>query len=859
MKRWIARALVVAGVLSGLALSPASAAPELLPNDVTPLNYNLSVAPDAAALTWQGKDVIAIMVRRPVSDMVLNAEDLAFDRVTLDGVRNATTTLDAGRAQATLHFAAPIAPGPHILAIDYHGKIGRETLGFFAMDYETSSRSERALGTNFEPASARKFLPCWDEPARKATFRLSVDVPNDRTAVSNMPVQSVEQISPTLKRVHFATTPKMSTYLLFLGIGDFERIHRAVDGVDVGVVVKRGDAAKGAYALDQAVQLLHFYDDYFGYHFPLPKLDLVAAPGEIEGSSMENWGAIFCSQDDVLFDPAKSTEPERQGVFEVVSHEMAHQWFGDLVTMAWWDNLWLNEGFASWMQVHAADALHPEWRTGLKAQSIFEGGKQADAEPSTHPVVQDVDTAAQALQAFDAITYSKGAAVITMLNAYIGPDAFRDGMQRYMKAHAFGNAVDADLWSIMQTVAKKPILQIEHDFTRQEGLPLICLSQPEAGLHLAEMRFFDNARSGSQGDAQIWSIPVSIAAPGASGQQILLKDPITLPIHDAVLVNAGQTAYARVLYPENAFLKLVPAVPDLAPVDQLGLINDGFALGLAAYAPPENAFIVAQKLRPSADPIVWQRVTAIVMTLDRHYTDGPARSAFRAFARALLAPALSQIGDEPRPGENSNISELRDDLAATLGHLGDDAVIARARQLLASGGGTPDEQRTALDIAAETAGASEFEPLLDRARKSQDPFDKQRIYESLSGVADPTLARRMIGIALSNEVPAGSNAGMISALAYYHPDLVWDEAIPHLADPAVGMARDEQWDVIREVASGLSDQGRVAEVQAYIDAHVPADARRPFAGAIAAIQDNHRIATRVLPYFDHWIAAQTKP
>jgi aminopeptidase N len=527
--------------------------------------------------------------------------------------------------------------------------------------------------------------------------------------------------------------------------------------------------------------------------------------------------------------------------------------------MAWWDNLWLNEGFADWMETVAADALHPEWQKGLQAQSIFESGKQADAEPSTHPVVQDVDTAAQALQAFDSITYDKGAVVITMLNAYIGPDVFREGVRRYMRAHAFGNTVDTDLWGIMQTAAKKPILRIERDFTRQEGLPLICVSFPQAGLHLAEIRFFDNARSGQQGAAQRWTIPLSLAIPGAQTRQMLLTDTPTLPLHSPVLVNAGQTAYARVLYPQSAFVDLLPAVPGLAPVDQLGLMNDGLALGLGGYAPPENVFLVAQTLPATADPVVWRRVAAIVMTLDWHYTDGPARAAFRAFARSLLAPVLAQIGEGPRPGENPNAPILRDTLTSTLGHLGDETVIARARQILASGAGTPDEQRTALDIAAETADAAEFDSLLDRARKSRDPLDKERIYDSLSSVADPALAKRMMAIALTNEVPAGSSAGIISQLAYYHPDLIWSEAVPHLGDPASGMTRDEQWDVIVATARGLSDPDRIPEVQAYIDAHVPADARRPFVGAVAAIRQNHRIATAVLPALDRWIAAQTKP
>lgn len=859
MPKLVMPVLLIAAALIGAVSSPASAKPQLLPDDVIPVHYNLSIAPNESALTWQGQVVIAVEVKRPTADIVLNAEGLTLDRVALDGRPDTATSLDAALGRATLHFAVPIVPGAHTLSIAYRGTIGHETLGFFAMDYQTSAGAERTLATNFEPASARKFFPCWDEPARKATFSLTVDVPGDRTAISNMPVQTEEPVSATVKRIRFVVTPRMSTYLLFLGIGDFERIHRIVDGTDVGVVVKRGDTAKAAYALEQAALLLHFYNDYFGYRFPLPKLDLIAAPGNIEGGSMENWGAIFYSQDELLFDPAKSTEAERQIVFEVISHEMSHQWFGDLVTMAWWDNLWLNEGFARWMQSWAADALHPEWKTGLQAQSIYDSGKQADAKASSHAIVQEIDTAAQALQAFDAITYNKGAAVITMLNAYIGPETFRTGVRLYMRMHAFGNTVDTDLWTIMQRVAKKPILRIERDFTRQDGLPLICVSTPPAGLHLAEDRFFDNSQSGKHGPAQQWTIPLDLAVPGAPSRQILLADTATFPLQPPVLVNAGQTAYARVLYPQAPFQALLPRVPSFAPVDQLGLMNDSFALGLAGYAPLSNFFALVQKLPPDADPVVWRRIVRFVVMLDRHYRDTPDRAAFRSFARGLLAPALAQIGEQPRAGESPNTPVLRDVLTSTLGHLGDDAVIARARQLLASGTGTPDERQTALDIAAETADAAQFDSLLERARKSEDPLDKERVYGSLSDVADPALAKRMLAIALTNEMPAGSAAEMISEIAANHPELVWNEAVPHLADPAAGMTRDQQWNVVTGTANELSDPDRIAELQAYMDANVPADARRPFIGAIAAIRDNQRIATRVLPALNRWIASQTKP
>jgi aminopeptidase N len=744
----------------------------------------------------------------------------------------------------------------HKLAIAYHGKIGTTTLGFFAMDYTSPQGPRRTLATNFEPASARTLLPCWDEPARKATFSITVDAPKDSMAVSNMPVASKTPLSATLQRVHFATSPKMSTYLLFLGIGDFERIHRMVDGVDVGVVVKRGDTAKAAYALDQASALLHYYDGYFGVRFPLPKLDLVAAPGEIHGGSMENWGAIFYSQDHLLFDPAKSTERDRQLVFLVVSHEMAHQWFGDLVTMAWWDNLWLNEGFARWMQTYAADALHPEWKTGLQAQDIFEDGKTVDALPSTHPVLQPVESAEQAEEAFDGITYDKGAAVITMLNAYIGPDAFREGVQRYMHAHAFANAVDTDLWSIMQTVAGKPILQIERDFTRQEGLPLVRVSETPQGIHLAVGRFF--ADPDASAPAQHWTLPLATATPGAPAETILLQDQADIPVHPPVLVNAGQTGYARVLYPQPAFAALLSYLPRDASVDQLGLLNDALALGYAEDAPPGNVLAIMKGLPADADPIVWSRVVAIIDELDHRYADKPGRAAFRAFARNLLAPVAARWIEDGKPDADANAPILRSRITIELGDLGDAQIIATARSMINSDGGNPAAQRAALTIAAAQADEATFDSLLARARQAIDPLEKLHIYRALGEVENPDLARRLIAIALSGEMPPGSNVSVLISLARNHPDLGWNEIVPHLGDPKAGFDRTLQWRGAGAIAEMSSDPKRIADLQDYLDKNVPADARKPFAGSIATIRDNGRIAAHVLPQLDAWIAALTK-
>jgi aminopeptidase N len=828
---------------------------QVLPESVVPLHYELALVPDAASLTFTGKVAITIRVTAEGPAITLNAAGLTLDHAALDGGPDARVSLDKELGRATLTFAKGVTTGEHLLTIDYHGAIGRATAGFFAMDYAGPDGPRRTLATNFEPADARDLLPCWDEPARKATFTVSIEVPKDRMAISNMPIAEASPLSATTQRVRFQQTPKMSTYLLFVGVGDYERIQTRVDGVDVGVVVKRGDTGKAAYALEQAAKLLHYYNDYFGIAYPLPKLDLIAAPGQILGGSMENWGAIFYSQNHLLFDPGSSTEEDRQLVFLVVAHEMAHQWFGDLVTMSWWDDLWLNEGFARWMQTYAADDLHPEWETGLQASGIFEQGKQADSVPSTHPVLQRVDTADQAEEAFDSITYDKGAAIITMINGYVGRERFREGVRRYMRAHAYGNTVDTDLWGPMQEAAGLPILGIEHDFTRQEGLPLVSVTRTPAGVHLTQSRFADDPSTLAGAAKQRWRLPLAVGPAGGTSRHILLTGTAELPQAPPLLVNAGQLGYARVLYRGEPFDALKERFAMLAPADQLGLLNDSWAFALAAEAPASQLMELAARAPAGANPIVWGRLLDIFGQLDRRYVDGPQRAAFRGWVLRRLIPVAERIGTTVSAGEPSNVQILRGELRESAGRLGDGAVTSRAGEQLKTGAGTAAEQRTAVNVVAAQADAGTFDALLARARQTTDPLEKAHLFHALAGVTDPALARRMVDIALTDQVPAGSNDRLLGELAKRHPDMVWDTLAPRLDDPQLPFSRTQRWSLAGEIAAYSSEPGRIADLEAYEARSVPPEARKPFLESVAAIRRNQRIVTRVLPEIDRWIAA----
>ncbi|MET0220325.1 MAG: M1 family metallopeptidase, partial [Tardiphaga sp.] len=390
------------------------AAPGKLPKTTVPVRYDIELTPDLARLTIAGHETVALELSQPVSRITLNAVNIAIDEATVDdGAQRATVALDAAAETATLSFPQILPAGTHRLSLHFASRINSFDRGLFFADYPTRDGTRRMVSSQLEAADARRIFPCWDEPAFKASFALTVTVPQSFLAVSNMPVSHEEQAAPDLKRVSFAPTPKMSSYLFVLTAGELERITADAGGVEVGVVTTKGKSEKGRFALDEAVRLLSYYNDYFGVAFPLPKLDLIAVPGGY-GGAMENWGGITFFESRLLFDSNTDADGARRDIFSIVAHEMAHQWFGDLVTMGWWDNIWLNEGFASWMQAKAAERFYPQWRTWLNGS-----GKQfamtLDARRTSHPVQQPVADDSEATAAFDAITYNKGQALIRML------------------------------------------------------------------------------------------------------------------------------------------------------------------------------------------------------------------------------------------------------------------------------------------------------------------------------------------------------------------------------------------------------------------------------------------------------------
>jgi aminopeptidase N len=862
----IVAAFAVLLAVAGLARAEAPASPSyriMLPDEVVPERYAIRVTPNAETLTFTGKAEIAISVQKATDRIVLNAADLTIGRATLSGRSEIPKmVIDEIQQTAAFVFEKPVEPGRYVLSLEYAGKIYQQASGLFALDYDTLQGQRRALFTQFENSDARRFVPSWDEPERKAVFVLTVVMPKVQMAISNMPIAETTEIDGGQVAIRFADSPKMSSYLLFLAVGDFERISQTVGDNEVGVVVRRGETAKAEFALDAAVKLLGYYNDYFGTPYPLPKLDLVAAPGRSQFfGAMENWGAILYFETVLLLDPKLSTDKDKQTIFIIVAHEMAHQWFGDLVTTAWWEDLWLNEGFASWMQNKATDHFHPEWKTWLQAASGQQDAMDLDARSGTHPVITPIHDVLQAANAFDAITYKKGQAVVRMLEAYVGEDAFRAGVRAYIKKYAYGNAVTDDLWAEIDKASPLPVSEIAHDFTLQAGVPLIRAKKLRSSIDLSQDCFAVDETSQT---TQTWRTPVLVAAAsGGTAWQgtVSAEAPATVSsFSETAIVNSGQTGYFRVAYDPALWGPLVQRFATLAPADQLGLLYDSRALGEAGEVPISSFLELADRADAGNDPVVSHTLADQLASIDFNYEGLPGRSAYRVFARRRLNPVLARLGWDVHPGEPDNDAVLRGTVLTKLGDFDDAAVIAEARRRFAAYLVNPDTlggstRETVLKIVANNADTATWDQIHSLAKAATSPTDKSRLYALLGASHDPVLADKALALALSDEPPNTVRPVIIKSVADVFPERAFDFALANRVAIEAMLEPNERYRFFADRASGARDLATAEKLAAYAEAYVPATARGDVTKAIASIRYRAKVIAERLPDIDRWIAA----
>ena len=848
-------------VLLSLAVSSPALAAGQLPRDVVPVLYDISVRPDAAAMTFAGEETVSVDVVKPTRTIVLNAADLKITRATFDG-RAVPVKLDAAAQTLTLTLPRAASIGRHSVGFAWTGAINKSAAGLFAIDYAgADGKQQRMLATQFEAPDARRFAPMWDEPAFKARFRLSSTAPAGQRAVSNMPATSVTNTGGQ-QLYRFGETPVMSSYLLFLGMGDLDRKTARAAGVEIGIVSRRGVVDQGDYALGAAKRLLPYYNSYFGQPFPLPKMDMIAGPGSSQFfGAMENWGAIFYFEPELLFDPARTTASAKQRIHVVVAHEMAHQWFGDLVTMKWWDDLWLNEGFASWMESKAGADLSPEWevRAGVIAGDR-EVAMGLDASSGTHPIIRPVENVDQISEAFDGITYSKGQAVIGMLEATLGPDKFRDGIRRYMAKYKYGNTVTDQLWAELSAASGQDVRTIARDFTLQGGVPLVTMTGSTCRngvttVSLTQGRFGLDAASKAP---QTWHVPLSVATVGGGDTDTLVTGtaatPVTVKGCGAVVLNHGKASYARMLYDEAGHAALVRDYPKLTLEDRVGTLGDDYALASGGYQDLSRYFAVQARVGETSNPLEWSTVTGKLASLNARYAGTPLEAPLRARTVAILAPVLARVGIDAKPGESALTSNLREDLVGLLGASGDQALAAQARGYVAKLRTDPTAippaiRQPILSTYAANATPAEWDQLLALAKAEPSPVAKNRLVSLLGAARDEAVAKRALALLGTDTLSDPQKAALLRSVSNAHPELALDWAIANRKLVEGFIEESSRAGFIIGLARGSNDAATLPKLRALSTASSKAAVDRTIAG----INVRRSAAERLRPAVEAWV------
>jgi aminopeptidase N len=870
---------LAAAALAFLAAGTARAAPRLitgdglepLPLDTRPVHYFISTRPDLAAARFEATAELTFEVVEPTAVVTVNSLGLDIASARLAGGGPVGIRKDEARQRVSFEVGKPLPKGTHKISVVYSGPIYDESTGLFKVDYPTQSGETKRMlfAMMCCIGAARRFAPMWDQPDLKAVFEIEMVVPEALDAYSNMPVVRREDLAGGLQRVRFAPTPKMSTYLLFLSAGEFDRIKRSVGSTELGVVLQRGKGKLGHFALGATADSITAYNDYFATPYPLPKLDSLGMPGVGNFGAMENWGAIFYFEPYISVDPAISTEKDRQGVYEIVAHEVAHQWFGNLVTMDWWDDLWLNEGFASWMAVKTSDRFHPEWKMWLHAADDRETAIRLDASATTHPIIRAVKTLEEAELAFDAITYEKGSQVIRMLEGWVGEDAFRTAIRAHMRNHAYGNAVTADLLKEIDRASEFPVTAIARDYTEQSGVPLIEVLSTQCAqgskttvVSLRQGRFGLDEPSRAP---RTWHVPVTAAVAGSDqvARRIVRgPEPVRLEVPGCgpVKINVGETGYFRTQYDAASLAALEKSFGSLSTADQLGLLKDGRGLAEGGYGSFETYLDIADALPASADPLLKLDYIGTVRDLDRLYIGLPAQRAFRAFARARFAGMLAEVGWVARPGEPANTASLRNELIELLGKLGDEATVVEARRRFQGAEKDPSllpgaVRKAVVSVVGSAADAATFDDFTARAARARDSAERTMYLLSIAGAADPAIATRVLEFTLTEAVPPQAVGRLLQAVADRHPERAFDFAAARYDSVAPRVGESAPM-LVAGLGGHALDASFLQRFSAFTQQRLAGKADESAERAMAAVRYRDQLRRRSLPQVDRWLSRQ---
>ncbi|MFZ0313096.1 MAG: M1 family aminopeptidase [Candidatus Korobacteraceae bacterium] len=750
-------------------LACCTAMAQRLPGGASPDHYSLAVNINFTNNTFDGDETIDLKLSKPSTTITLNAVEIDFHNVTATAggqTQTAKVSLDEKNESATFSFDNQLPAGPATLHIKYTGHLNDKLRGFYLSTY----KGKKYVVSQMESTDARVAFPCFDEPAYKATFDLTATIDKGDTAISNGEIVSDTPAAGDKHTIKFATSPKMSSYLVALTVGDWKCVSDHTDGVKVSVCTVPGKENLAAFPLAASKAFLHYYDSYYGIKYPLPKLDNIAVP-DFQAGAMENWGAIIYRETALLIDDKTASVNAKQGVAETIAHEMAHQWFGDLVTMAWWDDIWLNEGFATWMTPHPIANWKPDWMEGQQTVSQIDRSMAGDSVMNTRPIHQAAETRAEIEQLFDGIAYGKSASVLHMLESYLGPETFRAGVNLYLKEHAYGNATAADFWGAMARASKKPVDQIMPTFVLQPGVPYVGVEAKCDGgsttLKLSQQRYFDTPAAFNQPDQQIWQIPVcakGINGASAGNHQCFLltqrQQQFTLKgCSKFVFPDSSAMGYYRFDYDSAALHQLGNAVETaLTPEERIALMGNEWALMRVGKHSVGDYLALGAQLKNTPGSALLDSFGDRLTEISDHLVTDADRPAFQAWLRTQFSPVLQQLGYNGKPGDTPEQKQKRAILFEGLGILGDDPqVIAQARVMVQDYMKDPSSvdgtmAHAVIAVAARHGDAQLYNQFKQQMQKAASPEQYYGYFYSLSLFPQPDLTKETLASTLTPAV-----------------------------------------------------------------------------------------------------------
>jgi puromycin-sensitive aminopeptidase len=733
--------------------------PFRLPRSVIPSRYDLTISPDLDSRTFVSRCVVTVEVSTTLHQVVCNASDIEVTKawvVIADGTRIDAVSIDhdADTERVTATFERTLPVGPARITYEYSGTLNDKLCGFYASTYADADGVVHTIAaTQCQATDARKVFPCWDEPDFKAVFGITVVVKPNLTAISNEAVRHSATLASGNKAITFEDTMVMSTYLVCIVVGELEHTETVMVGeVPLRVYHRPGMGNLTAFGLEIGAFSLRYFQEYFDIPYPGRKVDLIALP-DFAAGAMENLGAITFRETLLLVDPDQASHTELERVADVVAHEVAHMWFGDLVTMSWWNGIWLNEAFATYAEIRCVDAFRPEWDRWTSFGIYRAEAMAIDALHATRPIEFPVVSPADADGMFDVLTYEKGASILRMLEQYLGEDRFRDGVRHYLRQHTYGNTETIDLFDAIETVTKEPVAEMMKGWIFTGGFPMVSVAATGQGATITQAAF----TLLPDPPASTWLVPVlwrTMADDSAAGRVLLRTEPLELGIGEApIVVNSGGHGFYRVNYDDITARKLLPHVPDLAPIERFGLINDTWASVLAGRAPLSSFLSLVAGLHTEQNPNVWSSGVAGLGSLDQ-IADDEARSHLRALVYRIAKPALSRLGWEPANGEPAQDAQLRGMLINALGVLGADQETrtTAAERLDAALAGSLDADVAAavVNVCARTADAALWERFND-ARRDATPQEAIRLLHALGAAEDPALRQRTLHLLLKGD------------------------------------------------------------------------------------------------------------